>query len=294
MRRVVILSRVARQYLGDQAFQALLDTYPEGKSTHFNDQFGGAIPDEDDLPDRLTQILLDAGHTRVSTRREAVHHKSTFFLDERVQLEPSDFDDAEFLIVQSAEHAEPTFVVEDERGTLGITRTSARRVDRDCLSTESGTRVLIPHRVRDSIEARWPDATFADVRLSESLNEYDSKWRLLEWGEHDDRWWQLIAARELPPVSPTTHLYSYQLKKRVDPGTRMPIEVRADDVTGFEWLRYRRSDLESVGPFDLAMTIERHRESDLDRDLVCSQRFRQWALNQGLKFDYMPIGIDED
>ena len=63
-----------------------------------------------------------------------------------------------------------------------------------------------------------------------------------------------------------------------------------------QFLRYRRSEIEAVGPFDIAHTLERtgYLPQHQRHDLIVSQKFRGHLAKRKLQvFDYVPVIIEE-
>jgi len=183
--------------------------------------------------------------------------------------------------------------IAEEGDKLGITKRIAKRHN-TLDSYQPGmdlARLVVPDRVREAIESAWPEAEFWDVRLVNRRS--DTSYTILDWSEVLQRWWHVASSIELPHVSPTTHLHS-PMHGRLPPGSLTPGFVYEDDIDGVQWIRYRRSDLESVGPFGLALGMEREHPSEYDRYLICSRKFHDWAKELGLDFDYIPVGIDEE
>jgi hypothetical protein len=63
---------------------------------------------------------------------------------------------------------------------------------------------------------------------------------------------------------------------------------------GHPELRYLRSEIESLGPFDLACTFEQHSPDPLGRPLIASRRFYQVCRDHKLGVRWIPVHLEDE
>jgi hypothetical protein len=110
-------------------------------------------------------------------------------------------------------------------------------------------------------------------------------------------YWEVDSQFTLPPLSPSLRLTDADGK----PWTRDDFSNGLQPREGLflhPELRYRRSDLERLEPFDLARTYEpfgNFRSYDrLDCPLIASRRFYEVCAANKLKTDWVPVRIDPE
>lgn len=104
--------------------------------------------------------------------------------------------------------------------------------------------------------------------------------------------WELRSRRTLPPVAPSMTLF----EKDGTPfqGNYEHVCLRREDLYLQAELHYRAKDIEAMGLFDLAHTMERFGDCPFDeyRPLVVSARFYDMCRRHNFKGGFTPVRID--
>ncbi|GAA5494488.1 hypothetical protein Rhal01_00649 [Rubritalea halochordaticola] len=103
----------------------------------------------------------------------------------------------------------------------------------------------------------------------------------------------------LPPLQNELRGYEYEVLE----GYRKTGTVEISDVFFPPLLQYKRSELEEVGEFDVAITYERlgsvppSYQGDVDRlrfpGIICSRRFKDWCISKKLKVMLVPVSLED-
>jgi len=117
---------------------------------------------------------------------------------------------------------------------------------------------------------------------------------ILETGKVFEGHWELTSEFVLPPLNNASLLFN---------NDGQPFDGDYDKgcflVEGCYWpgeLHYKRSTLQTVGPFDLARTHERfgNKDSVSFPRLIASRNFYDFCKNQKLNLDWWPVRVDPD
>lgn len=99
--------------------------------------------------------------------------------------------------------------------------------------------------------------------------------------------WELDSTVTLPKIANTHKLIHHGPQPFEGDYSRLVL-INDSPFFGAE-LHYRRSDLDAIGPFDLANTLEKYRTS---HPLVISQRFYQHCKKNKISLNVEPVRID--
>lgn len=204
----------------------------------------------------------------------------------------TDLQDAELLEITPTNDAK-TWPLKEYRGATfvsGIIRTTLN-LDWDFCSVD-GHGVCCSQRVRDSLETQaFRGLRFPDVPLIKKL-PFTDDYEPVEWKPASNRFWGLNSEVELPPCSP--RLYT-AFNGKIFTSREFRTTPREWEFNDVEW-RYRRSELESAGAFDVARVWEEQNApyDHFGSTIIVSPRFYRFCREQGYKVDFKPVRIDEE
>jgi hypothetical protein len=103
--------------------------------------------------------------------------------------------------------------------------------------------------------------------------------------------WELKSSVTLPKMA-NTHQFIHPGKTEAIPftGDYSKIIMISDPPFRTGEVHYRRSDLQALGPFDIARTFEKYME--IHPALVISQRFYQFCEQHKLPLNVEPVRVD--
>jgi len=142
--------------------------------------------------------------------------------------------------------------------------------------------IVVSSEVRAALEA----GQFAHLRFNNII--HNPVWKA-------SLWWELDSDLMLPQVSPTTLLIDDRGEPIKHGDIARPfIGMEPRDGINPPLYTYRRSDLESVGPFDIARAYEPYGNRLPQRNaLIVSQRFFRKCLQLKLDCMWVPVRIEE-
>lgn len=300
MREIVQISSLFATSIGGSLFDDLCEIFPEGeRPEHLRGtlprsdrrlNFQSALPSDDSRTSRLIEVLQRSGMTPWSgLRKKAADEYSLLIFRE---FDESDLAACEFLALHGTHRCEDTHWENPVDPIRLVASSLSRKADLAGTGPNAGLRV-VPDRVKRILETAGFLSLMlrpTEVRDGETYQQKGIPRRWEEFGEH---WWHLTSDQILPPVSPNLALFDNNGKPIRDNFTNGCF--RRDGAVVNPELRYRRVDLERTPRFDVAKTFETFgiKPHESGRDIVVSKRFYEFCRERKLKFDFVPVRIDE-
>lgn len=292
MKPVYVIKDLYRNQIGEDLFGKIASLWPPGVSIN-GKWFYYEFRSDYDVFFAICKTMEDAGWRQSDAVGSATDR--VFVVKAGQEPEEHDLLAAELLWCTASTDVKSWGMTRGNDPVLEITigtAKAAHRIDSAIINYDFYSRPVVPQRVRSLLEAgNLIGLDFKPVRLTQGLTE---RRRFLEWAPPYDPWWELSSNRFMPPVSPTMQL-------RITPGPRSGEKVapgftetwvQAVNINGSGlYIRYRRSDLERMEAFDIAVSIERF--SVDTRYIVVSQKFFRYCREKALNFTFRPVKIEE-
>lgn len=285
---------IARCTAGDRLFQELCGLFPEAVNP-VNPNKVHPLGDIDDKRlDYAVHRLLEEGFEQSSTDNGIHWTERRFYIRQSTVPDEDDWERWGYYGLGAKGPHYFTSNYDEYRGENG-----RLLVDRNILenargqdSQVAGTRLIVPDRVKLAIESEFPEARFESIHLYDPRTDGRNP-RLIDWEPGEERWWQPWSSVEFPEPSPRNRWWAPELEAPPPPGYTGNVTV-LEDEDGLLAIRYRRSDIEAAGPYDIFLGQRPRWGGELDRGLIVSKRFWGWTLDQGLAFSRRFIRVDEE
>jgi len=272
---------VHAKFSGEDVVQALSDIYPKGRD---GGRFECSLPWGNSMMMRLLEVL--AAHGLKPTAPGPATPSDYHFAIDRTYGR-SDLQEAAYLTFSSKTLL---YVVKrDEDGTLRLRTDRLKRG----LDIGSATQpwLVVSDRVKDLIEGSdLLHAAFRQVLIDRPADGATKRGAA--------SFWELTSNLILPPMAPPARFIHGRTGAEVPADSAEPFIFREGiDIPGYYFLppepQYEEAALKSVGPFDLALTFEKIFGGDLGGVPICSQRFRQFCIDNALeqKMDWTPVRV---
>jgi hypothetical protein len=118
--------------------------------------------------------------------------------------------------------------------------------------------------------------------------------KVIQWDKHAEPWWELTSDLILPPLSPSVSLFDQDGNPIRDDFSNGCYAVEGQYSSPI--LSYRRSDLQSIGGFDLAKTFEIFgaKGSKDMRLFIASRKFYDFCKSNQIDAAFTPVRVEGD
>lgn len=271
--------------------EQLIAIYPEG---HRFNMFGCSLQMDDPRFAAVTECLRNAGLSPRADRSKPAS-VSEFSFSMTREYEPADLAACTLLELRGAPGDWPTRWIPDawrsDDGRIELRGPLKKSMDFGKCNFEWH---VVPHRVKVLLAAEGLKHVCFRKTIPMTRSGID-RLRLPNWSYFGKPWWELDSDFTLPPLSPAM-TFTNRLGNPVNRGDYSNGFHRVDGSYNHAELHYRDSDLNELGPFDLARTAEpfsnRLGYDPFDRPLVASKRFYDLCVAHNLKADWVPVRID--
>lgn len=268
--------------------EAVCSIYPQGRVDHC--RFAARLPESDA---RMLQILgwLEREGYRPWDEQTDLDYSCEYNLARLREYDASDWEQAEYLEPHIDAIDEIYHVGRDEEGRL-IVGGKDLVMEQDFEITIFNEWVA-PQRTREILEnANLEGLTFRPVVIDpkEGGNIGGKAFRHPA-GDKPPRggpWWEITSDIKLPPVAASMTL-SDQKGNPLPPGDENVIYTAREGSYNHAELHFRRSDMEQMEPFDIALTREHFH---VRPRIVVSSRFYRACAERSLRINWVPVHLD--
>ena len=275
---------------------ALASIYPEGMSDR--GAFRARLQEDDVRIQRILNWLHGEGFTRWRQSGDLQYGREYSFILIR-QYESQDLSSADCLEFWPEVVDSVSAEGRDAEGRLRLERPTLKEAKRAGLDFAHATmdEILVVEPVRDRLlEGSFRHLVFRPTVLVTGRGTRPGRYTPIPWEQFKVTrpWWELTSDIKMPPLAPSADLRDPNGEHPFRPrDAQMPCRLREGFYNHAE-LRYRRSDLSAMEPFDVALTFENFGFSHTERrSTVVSKRFYQFCADHGLKGRWAPVRIEE-
>ena len=258
--------------------EELMRIQPEARNRN---GFGRSLITKEPCGDAFIQHALEVLKRHGIPRRRTANSTSYGYTISRF-YESNDLMDSELLLVSAQRQIQSlTDPLRDEQGRLLLTASNAKpSLKVGCIF---GNWTIVSDGVRRSFEA----GDFIGLRFQEVALKGKSV------HASPEPFWELLSSITLPKMPhPERFVHRGIIAPEPFQGDYSRVVLISDPPFAKAEVHYRRSDLEAIGPFDIAGTFENYMEPH--PALVVSQRFYQHCLKHKIPLEVEPVRIDPE
>jgi hypothetical protein len=265
-------------WITDSEAQQLMRIKPGARNRN---GFGYSLVTKDPAGDEFIQTALDMLKHHSIPRRMIANSTSYGYYISRF-YEPDDLENAELLLVTYQNEIQTlTEPLRDQQGRLLLKASSAKAsLKVGCIFQNW---IIVSDAVRHSLEA----GNFIGLKFGEVAIKGKSIHAAAE------PFWELLSFITLPKMPhPERFVHRGLTEAQPFQGDYSRVVLISDPPFAKAEVHYRRSDLEALGPFQIAQTFENYMEPH--PALVISQRFYQHCLKNKIPLAVEPVRIDPE
>jgi hypothetical protein len=280
MRTMAKILGINSRDVGEDIIAELGVIYPDGRD---GDRFECQLPWEDDRVRSVIGCLAAHGFVPSSGRRRIASNE--YWMQIERNYDRSDLDSASYLNLRAKVPFRSY-----TRSPEGLIQLDAEEVRTDAdIAYASQPWTVVSGRLKDLIEREGLGrVVFRETQVVGPARLRD---------EYEGRFWELTSDLVLPPMSPCCKFFDAVTGEEVAGNSERPFVLRegleAPDIlyTPAE-IVYDATAINTVGPFDLALTCETF-GNNYSRMIVASNIFYRFCESLGLDILWSPVRINK-
>jgi len=306
MKRSIHIGFMLARELPPGTFEQLAAIYPAGVE---GQGFGARLAESDGRIAQILDVLERSGMPRFSPFEPFDFDKRKYSVSRTVEYEQSDVEHSKLVRICPLDDA-----AVGSRFAYGRDETGMMEVDEALLLGTNADLLLlvnVGHFVTRRAKGAFEASNLRGVRflptrfVPESVQDLALNLAACPTAD-DSPYWEIDSDLMLPPASPMLDVVDARGNKLIPGATTYSNGFLFREPNAHTaQMRYRRSDLDAFGPFDLARAYEVFQGGGQVRQgkvfpprysqpLIASARFYQTCRDAGLRADFEPVQIDGD